>query len=110
MVGLMCDLLWSDPIKDFGKERITGTFVHNHVRNFSHFYTYKAVCEFLERNRLVSIIRAHEMQEDGSVQSLRITWSSCWFELCIDIAYTEITTRSPPLEPFSLRRIGAIPI
>ena len=68
----MCDLLWSDPIEDFGKERITENFVHNHVRNVAHFYTYKAVCEFLERNRLMPMIRAHELQENGSVQPLHL--------------------------------------
>jgi serine/threonine-protein phosphatase 2B catalytic subunit len=63
--GLMCDLLWSDPIEDFGQERGPENFVHNHVRGCSYFYTYKAVCEFLERNRLLSIIRAHEAQDAG---------------------------------------------
>jgi serine/threonine-protein phosphatase 2B catalytic subunit len=65
----MCDLLWSDPIEDFGQERTTENFVHNHVRGCSYFYTYKAVCEFLERNRLLSIIRAHEAQDSGCVGS-----------------------------------------
>jgi len=63
--GLMCDLLWSDPIENFGQERGTESFVHNHVRGCSYFYTYKAVCDFLERNRLLSIIRAHEAQDAG---------------------------------------------
>ncbi|KAI0297358.1 serine/threonine protein phosphatase calcineurin catalytic subunit Ppb1 [Russula brevipes] len=63
--GLMCDILWSDPIEDFGQERGTENFVHNHVRGCSYFYTYKAVCDFLERNRLLSIIRAHEAQDAG---------------------------------------------
>ncbi|KAI0253393.1 serine/threonine protein phosphatase calcineurin catalytic subunit Ppb1 [Lactifluus subvellereus] len=63
--GLMCDILWSDPIEDFGLEKGPESFVHNHVRGCSYFYTYKAVCEFLERNRLLSIIRAHEAQDAG---------------------------------------------
>lgn len=63
--GLMCDILWSDPIEDFGQERGPENFVHNHVRGCSYFYTYKAVCEFLERNHLLSIIRAHEAQDAG---------------------------------------------
>jgi serine/threonine-protein phosphatase 2B catalytic subunit len=63
--GLMCDLLWSDPIENFGQERGMESFVHNHVRGCSYFYTYKAVCDFLERNRLLSIIRAHEAQDAG---------------------------------------------
>ena len=69
MVGLMCDLLWSDPIEDFGQERTTKSFVYNSMRLCSCFYTFKAVCDFLERNRLVSVIRAHELQKDGSVES-----------------------------------------
>ena len=64
----MCDILWSDPIEDFGQERTTENFVHNHVRGYSYFYTYKAVCDFLERNRLLSIIRAHEKQASGWVE------------------------------------------
>jgi serine/threonine-protein phosphatase 2B catalytic subunit len=64
----MCDILWSDPIEDFGQEKGPESFVHNHVRGCSYFYTYKAVCEFLERNRLLSIIRAHEAQDAGCVR------------------------------------------
>jgi serine/threonine-protein phosphatase 2B catalytic subunit len=67
--GWMCDILWSDPIEDFGQERSAENFVHNHVRGCSYFYTYKAVCDFLERNRLLSIISAHEAQDSGWVGS-----------------------------------------
>jgi serine/threonine-protein phosphatase 2B catalytic subunit len=65
----MCDILWSDPIEDFGRERGTESFVPNHVRGCSYFYTYKAVCDFLERNHLLSIIRAHETQDAGFVKT-----------------------------------------
>jgi diadenosine tetraphosphatase ApaH/serine/threonine PP2A family protein phosphatase len=72
----MCDLLWSDPIDNFGQERGTESFMHNHVRGCSYFYTYKAVCDFLERNRLLSIIRAHEAQDAGFVirQAHHLKW------------------------------------
>ncbi|KAI0062652.1 serine/threonine protein phosphatase 2B [Artomyces pyxidatus] len=63
--GLMCDLLWSDPVEDFGQEKNSESFVHNHVRGCSYFFTYQAACQFLERNRLLSIIRAHEAQDAG---------------------------------------------
>lgn len=63
--GLMCDLLWADPCEDFGQESSTGHFVHNHVRGCSYFFTYNAACAFLERNNLLSIIRAHEAQDAG---------------------------------------------
>ena len=70
----MCDILWSDPIENFGQERGTESFVHNHVRGCSYFYTYKAVCDFLERNRLLSIIRAHEAQDAGFVKPIFQKW------------------------------------
>lgn len=82
--GLMCDILWSDPVEDFGQEKINEGFVHNHVRGCSYFFTcvfyyedtaahihhcdrYQAACQFLERNNLLSIIRAHEAQDAGCV-------------------------------------------
>ncbi len=61
----MCDLLWADPLEDFGQERTSELFIHNHVRGCSYFYTYNAVCQFLEKNNLLSLIRAHEAQDAG---------------------------------------------
>ncbi|KZV99239.1 serine/threonine protein phosphatase 2B [Exidia glandulosa HHB12029] len=63
--GLMCDILWSDPVEDFGQEKTQESFVHNHVRGCSYFFTYRAACQFLDRNQLLSIIRAHEAQDAG---------------------------------------------
>ncbi|CAO3697715.1 unnamed protein product [Rhizopus stolonifer] len=63
--GLMCDLLWADPLEEFGQEKTNDLFVHNHVRGCSYFYSYHAACQFLERNNLLSIIRAHEAQDAG---------------------------------------------
>jgi len=60
--------MWSDRIECFGEERGPENFVHNHARGCTFFYTYKAVCEFLERNRLLSVIRAHEAQDAGYVR------------------------------------------
>lgn len=37
--GLMCDILWSDPVEDFGTEKVTDNFLHNHVRGCSYFFT-----------------------------------------------------------------------
>ncbi|KAH8913922.1 Metallo-dependent phosphatase, partial [Atractiella rhizophila] len=37
--GIMCDILWSDPIEDFGSPDHQDHFVHNHVRGCSYFYT-----------------------------------------------------------------------
>ncbi|KHJ41900.1 Serine/threonine-protein phosphatase 2B catalytic subunit alpha isoform family protein [Trichuris suis] len=63
--GPMCDLLWSDPLEDFGNERNTDQFCHNSVRGCSYFYSYAACCDFLQHNNLLSIIRAHEAQDAG---------------------------------------------
>uniref|UniRef100_A0A914GYY6 Serine/threonine-protein phosphatase n=1 Tax=Globodera rostochiensis TaxID=31243 RepID=A0A914GYY6_GLORO len=63
--GPMCDLLWSDPLEDFGNERNSESFSHNTVRGCSYFYSYAACCDFLQHNNLLSIIRAHEAQDAG---------------------------------------------
>lgn len=63
--GPMCDLLWSDPLEEFGNELSNEHFSHNTVRGCSYFYSYPAVCEFLHNNSLLSMIRAHEAQDAG---------------------------------------------
>lgn len=63
--GLMCDLLWSDPIEDYDEDNMDQTFVRNTMRGCSYAFTYKASCQFLERTGLLSIIRAHEAQDAG---------------------------------------------
>jgi serine/threonine-protein phosphatase 2B catalytic subunit len=63
--GPMCDLLWSDPLEDYGSEKTNEHFSHNTVRGCSFFYSYAACCEFLQNNQLLSIIRAHEAQDAG---------------------------------------------
>ncbi|XP_034938345.1 uncharacterized protein [Chelonus insularis] len=63
--GPMCDLLWSDPLEDFGNEKNAEHFSHNSVRGCSYFYSYAACCDFLQNNSLLSIIRAHEAQDAG---------------------------------------------
>ncbi|KAF8498274.1 Metallo-dependent phosphatase-like protein [Gautieria morchelliformis] len=104
MEGILCDILWADPIANYsripetgeapmprarrqsyrkgkGKDKGNGRqdrdnsdgegellppgFMHNNVRGCSYFYTYTAVCEFLRRNGLLSVIRGHEAQDAG---------------------------------------------
>jgi len=60
----MCDLLWADPAEDFtidGGEK----FIQNSTRGCSFSFSYSAVVEFLEKNKLLSVIRAHEAQDAG---------------------------------------------
>ena len=63
--GLMCDILWADPLEEFGQEKTSEYFIHNHVRGCSYFFSYPAACNFLEKNNLLSVIRAHEAQDAG---------------------------------------------
>ncbi|EGN94333.1 hypothetical protein SERLA73DRAFT_114496 [Serpula lacrymans var. lacrymans S7.3] len=73
--GLLCDLLWSDPVANFGHEQKPSSygppippgtmFEHNATRGCSYNYTYEAACKFLERNGLLGIIRGHEAKDAG---------------------------------------------
>uniref|UniRef100_A0A8D2NSC2 Serine/threonine-protein phosphatase n=1 Tax=Zosterops lateralis melanops TaxID=1220523 RepID=A0A8D2NSC2_ZOSLA len=90
--GPMCDLLWSDPSEDYGNEKTLEHFAHNTVRGCSYFYSYPAVCEFLQNNSLLSVIRAHEAQDAGSLSlswgfpsSLSLSCSSSLFPSSVPI-------------------------
>lgn len=52
--GPMCDLLWSDPLEDFGNENNAEHFSHNSVRGCSYFYRYVRhffthMCQYLPK-------------------------------------------------------------
>ncbi|TCD65371.1 hypothetical protein EIP91_002735 [Steccherinum ochraceum] len=74
--GLLCDLLWADPIPNFGNEHEashefpqgidpTKQWIHNSTRGCSYYFTYEAACKFLARNELLGIFRGHEAQDHG---------------------------------------------
>ena len=63
--GLVCDLLWADPVEDYDDANTTQAFFKNSVRGCSYSFTYQACCQFLEKTGLLSIIRAHEAQDAG---------------------------------------------
>lgn len=63
--GPMCDLLWSDPEPDFDTKKSTKDFKANTVRGCSYSYSYKACSDFIARNNLICIVRAHEVKEAG---------------------------------------------
>lgn len=62
--GLFCDILWSDPInKDDGK--LPQDYVFNKERKCSYYYGVSALKHFLKKNKLLTVIRAHEVQFEG---------------------------------------------
>ena len=70
----LLDILWSDPITDDQVEGMTEEeydafiqldFKSNPMRGCSYCFGYKALKEFLDRNKLVCLVRAHEVQQDG---------------------------------------------
>ena len=74
MNGFLCDVLWSDPIKDDFDDGqhakslgdfLSIDFVSNPARGCSFRYGYSAIVKFLMTNRLVAIIRAHEVMQEG---------------------------------------------
>ena len=63
--GPLCDLLWADPHEDFDNDCGNVKYLHNETRGCSYVFTHKAACEFLDKNKLLSVIRAHEAQDQG---------------------------------------------
>mmetsp|Transcript_103876 Transcript_103876/g.189204 ORF Transcript_103876/g.189204 Transcript_103876/m.189204 type:complete len:542 (-) Transcript_103876:260-1885(-) len=70
--GLLCDLIWSDPMEEPEGQEKSGKkkdrsppFIQNEVRGCSYFYTFDGAAKFLQKNSLLSIIRAHEAQLEG---------------------------------------------
>lgn len=48
----MCDVLWADPLEEFGNEKNSDGFIHNHVRGCSYFFTCVPLpCVVWERGR-----------------------------------------------------------
>jgi serine/threonine-protein phosphatase 2B catalytic subunit len=63
--GLLFDLLWADPHDDFGNEQEGTLFGPNKLRNASFTFSAEAAKIFLQRNKLKTIIRAHQALEEG---------------------------------------------
>ena len=54
----MCDLLWSDPLEDFGSEKNAEHFSHNSVRGCSYFYR---LVQVLSESFRIQITKENEM-------------------------------------------------
>ncbi len=64
----LLDLVWSDTYEVEGSptsEHLAVEWKPNPKRGCSYFYGYKVTREFLDRNDLLCIVRAHEVQDEG---------------------------------------------
>lgn len=62
---LMCDLLWADPMKDEIATTSKDRFMPNDDRDCSYFFGLKPTKKLLRKNKLISIIRGHQVQVEG---------------------------------------------
>ena len=62
--GMLCDLLWADPTFE---ERgvMKNRYEKNESRGCSFYFGYEATLNFLSKNQLLTIIRAHEVHSEG---------------------------------------------
>ena len=63
MNGLLCDVLWADPIGESSDLRVN--YAPNPKRGVSYRFSNAALQTFLKRNSLSGIIRGHEVVESG---------------------------------------------
>ncbi|TMW57082.1 hypothetical protein Poli38472_003007 [Pythium oligandrum] len=64
--GPLCDLLWSDPsISHQDGVNSDPAWTTNKVRGCSYYFNAAALFQFLARNRLLCVIRAHEYEDAG---------------------------------------------
>jgi len=69
--GPICDLLWSDPVLEEDmdiKEFLKFSYDDNVERGLGKMFGYRAVANFLHKNLILAIIRAHEVQEEGCLE------------------------------------------
>eukprot|EP01123_Difflugia_compressa_P010188 TRINITY_DN3677_c0_g1_i1.p1 TRINITY_DN3677_c0_g1~~TRINITY_DN3677_c0_g1_i1.p1 ORF type:complete len:325 (+),score=66.37 TRINITY_DN3677_c0_g1_i1:54-977(+) len=62
---IMMDLLWADPLEE---NQSNQRFKDNFKRDCSFCFGYDAITDFLERNKLITIVRAHEVKQEGYEQ------------------------------------------
>jgi len=76
MKGFLCDVLWADPVAvaheddddeldAVDKRQALGSYFPNTLRGCSYRFGLAALQDFLNKNGLVSIIRAHQVQHYG---------------------------------------------
>jgi serine/threonine-protein phosphatase 2B catalytic subunit len=59
--GMLCDVIWSDPQKKPQKD----AYEKNKARGCSFIFSFEAAHEFLQKEKLLSVVRGHEVQKEG---------------------------------------------
>lgn len=62
--GPLCDLVWSDPV-DREDGFVEDVWKHNNTRGVAYFFGVQATLPFLQRNKLQTVLRAHECVFEG---------------------------------------------
>ncbi|CAH0479063.1 unnamed protein product [Peronospora belbahrii] len=67
IAGLLCDLLWSDPQSRGVDAEVDAqvSWKPNQARGCSYYFNAAATFEFLGNNKVLSLIRAHEYDDEG---------------------------------------------
>ena len=63
-MGLYCDLLWSDPLYET-EMAVSTDYIRNEARDCSFHYGMRPVKNLLRKDRLLTLVRAHEVQNEG---------------------------------------------
>ncbi len=63
MDGIMCDLMWADPIDETDAKKYD--FLENKERDCSFYFGRKPTKKLIDDNNLMTIVRAHQVQVDG---------------------------------------------
>jgi serine/threonine-protein phosphatase 2B catalytic subunit len=59
----MCDLAWSDPADD--TKAVYNDWDENRARDCSYYFGRDPTREFLDKNKLVTIFRGHQVKQNG---------------------------------------------
>lgn len=76
---LAWEVMWSDPLREDeldedARDKIadSGGFVANHRRGTAYLFSRQALEDFLKRNKLSHVIRAHEVKQAGFQVTLQL--------------------------------------
>lgn len=79
--GSLCDFLWSDPTENPSGQMVS-QYEFNDSRGCAFYFGLEGTKNFLESNKLLTVIRAHEVEFEGF---RGFAWGNSTFPLVITI-------------------------